>query len=89
MIRLNKKEKQAMGARLKAARDVAGLGVREVTFRLGVSSTNTVKGWENGSLPSEELRAEVAELYGRPERVLFAEYYAHIDAALALLEATA
>jgi hypothetical protein len=31
----------------------------------------------------------VAELYGRPERVLFAEYYAHIDAALALLEATA
>lgn len=88
MIRLTKKEKLAMGTRLRAARDVNGFGVREVACRMSVS-TSTVNGWEQGALPGEELRAQVATLYGRPETLLFAEYYAHIEAARALLEATA
>jgi transcriptional regulator with XRE-family HTH domain len=85
MIRLTKKEKQTMGARLKAARDVAGLGYREVAVRLG-TSTSTVQGWEQGAMPGPAFRRALAELYGRPEEVLFAEYFARLEAARALLE---
>jgi transcriptional regulator with XRE-family HTH domain len=88
VIQLTKKQKSTMGARLRAARDVAGLGVRDVACRLGVS-TSTVNGWENGALPGEDLRAQIADLYGRPEQLLFAEYYARIEAARALLAPTA
>lgn len=88
MIRLTKKEKQAMGRRLKAARDVAGLGLRDVVCKLG-TSTSTVQGWEEGAFPGPAFRAQLAQLYGRPQELLWTEYYAHIEAARALLEATA
>jgi transcriptional regulator with XRE-family HTH domain len=85
MIRLNKKEKQTMGARLKAARDVAGLGLRDVACKLG-TSTSTVQGWEEGAFPGPAFRAQLAELYGRPQEVLFAEYFTRLARLEALLE---
>ena len=76
-----------MGDRLRAARTVAGITTREVAAATGRSKT-AVEAWErHGYLPPPPARAVLAEMYRYPESVLFAEYAAHIDAALALLPA--
>ncbi|HEY2300334.1 MAG TPA: helix-turn-helix transcriptional regulator [Acidimicrobiales bacterium] len=84
-FRLTPDERTVMGERLHAARKLAGLTLREVAATAGVS-TNTVDSWEHGSLPSlPAMRALLAELYGQPQEVLFAEHETKMEAARALL----
>jgi transcriptional regulator with XRE-family HTH domain len=84
MIRLTRDERASQGDRLKAARDVAGLTMRGVAYKLGVS-VNAVTEYEHGSTPPAERRAILADLYGIDEEVLFCEWHARMDAARALL----
>ncbi|HEY2300796.1 MAG TPA: helix-turn-helix transcriptional regulator [Acidimicrobiales bacterium] len=83
-FRLNRDERTAMGDRLRAARHVADLTLRQVATATAVS-VNAVDQWEHGALPGPELRAVLAELYGQPETVLFAEHETKMEAARALL----
>lgn len=87
MIRLSKKDRLQMGARVRAGRDAAGLSIREVAEKMG-RAPNAVEGWEHGSLPRPETRAQLAELYGVDERALFIEYHAKVEQARALLGLT-
>jgi transcriptional regulator with XRE-family HTH domain len=83
-LRLTRAERATMGDRLRAARHVAGLTLREVADTAGVS-VNAVEQWEHGSLPQPTLRAGLAQLYGQPEELLFAEHETKMEAARALL----
>jgi transcriptional regulator with XRE-family HTH domain len=73
-----------MGERLGAARLVAGLTIRQVATDIGVNH-NSVEAWERGSVPAEEIRAQLAALYEVDEDVLFAEVAARLGAARDLL----
>ncbi len=77
MFRLDKAERAVMGERVRAARHLSGLTLRQVADKTGVT-TNAVVSWEQGTLPRPELRATVADLYQLPEVKLFAEYFAHL-----------
>jgi transcriptional regulator with XRE-family HTH domain len=83
-LRLSKAERDAMGERVRAARSVSGLTLRDVAADLGVS-TNSVSQWEHGALPSPAKRAELAHLYDVAEARLFAEYFALVEEARAIL----
>ena len=83
-FRLTADERSALGDRLRMARNLANLTVRAVAGKFGVS-TNTVHHWEHGGLPSDELRPQIAALYGVDEDVLFAEHESRVAAARALL----
>ncbi|HEY2304191.1 MAG TPA: helix-turn-helix domain-containing protein [Acidimicrobiales bacterium] len=61
------------GNRLAAGRTEAGLTLQAVADRLGVSNS-VVAAWERGSVPDDDRRAALADLYGIGEAVLFAEY---------------
>ncbi|MBO0863488.1 MAG: helix-turn-helix transcriptional regulator [Mycobacterium sp.] len=84
--RLSEAERTAMAKRLKAARYMAELTMREAASRLGVNLTSITQ-WESGTLPVPKSRQRLAELYGVAETTLFAEVAAHIEAAKALLAA--
>jgi transcriptional regulator with XRE-family HTH domain len=84
-FRLTAEQKTAQGDRLRMARNLARLTVRDVAGRFGVS-LNTVHHWEHGGLPSDELRPLIAELYGVDERILFQEYEDRLEAARELLK---
>ena len=88
MVRLSNREKARMGQRVRAAREVAELGLRQVARQFSVS-TSTVSAWERGSVPAPEVRAQLADLYGVSEELLFSEYMVkratELDEARALL----
>jgi transcriptional regulator with XRE-family HTH domain len=71
-IRLDPAARQSMGARLKAARQLAGYTMRQIAEQRGVTPSAVLE-WEHGSLPSDGHRAALAELYGVSEQLLFAE----------------
>jgi transcriptional regulator with XRE-family HTH domain len=73
---------------MRAARELGGLSLPKVAQAVQVS-TNAVVQWEHGSLPSDDLRSAVAELYGVDEQTLFAEYEARLAANRALLRPSA
>ena len=83
-LRLTRDERTAMGERLRAARDVSGLSLRQIADATGVSFT-TVPEWEHGSLPRPDIRARLADLYDVDEDILFAEYESRVAAAKALI----
>ena len=84
--RLTSAERETMGDRVRAARCVAGLTIRDIGTDLGVTP-NSVSQWEHGSLPGAIHRAKLAKLLGFPETKLFAEHHAMITKARALIEA--
>jgi transcriptional regulator with XRE-family HTH domain len=85
LVRLSLIEKAQQGTRLKAAREVMGLTQAEAALKAGVSDV-TVQKWEAGSVPGDEARAKLAELYDVDEDTLFAEVAAHRRAAEQLLK---
>lgn len=85
-FRLTKAGRKAIGKRLRIARILAGLTVRGVAAELGASPTSVVQ-WEGGEvLPRPETRTRLAKLYKVPEKKLFAEEHARIDAMRELLD---
>ena len=83
--RLDGRLRPAQAERLRAARAVSGLTVREVAAKVGVC-TQSIEAWERGTVPMSHNRAALAELYGVAEGVLFAEHEATIAAAKSLLQ---
>jgi transcriptional regulator with XRE-family HTH domain len=82
--RLSKKDRAAMGRRLKAARQMSGKTIRGVAEELGAHVASITQ-WEAGSVPVAATRARLAELYGIDEKILFAEIEAKRQAAVELL----
>jgi transcriptional regulator with XRE-family HTH domain len=82
--RITKANKQAISARLEAARWLAEMSMREVARVIGVSPP-AVAGWEHGVLPEPPHRAALAELYEIDEAILFAEVESRLTAARELL----
>jgi len=70
---------------MRAAREVGGYSLPQVSKKLGVTSNSVVQ-WERGSIPNDELRPAIAALYGVDEQILFHEYEARMAANRALLE---
>lgn len=83
-LRLTTVERTAMGERLRAARDLSGLSLRQIADAIGVSFSS-VQEWERGSLPGAEIRSRLAELYAVDGDILFAEFEARVAAAKALI----
>lgn len=87
--RLSAAQRQALGERLKAHRELAGLYLHQVAEATGYTP-RTVMNWERGYVPNElGTRVRLAELYGRPEPELFAEVYAYRANLQAIVRASA
>jgi transcriptional regulator with XRE-family HTH domain len=87
-LELSADERRRMGDRLRAARWAANLTQQQVADAVGRSRT-AARYWEReGFLPNDpKIRAALARVLDQPERVLFAEYFAHVDAVTDLLAA--
>lgn len=84
---LSARERQAMGRRLSAARQVAGYSAEGLAQALGYRSASAVWPWERGRLPRARAREKLAALLGVEEAVLFAELLAKHSAKVAEEEA--
>jgi transcriptional regulator with XRE-family HTH domain len=82
---LTEADRRLMGARLKAARALTGLSMRQIAERLGVSKTSVVQ-WENGILPVARTRHRLARLLRQPERKIWAEEAARLDGLRQLVD---
>ena len=83
--RLTVSDRIAMGERVRAARYVAQLSMRELGIKCGVS-LHTVQNWERGSVPRDAIiRGRVCDVLGVDEGVLFAEWVAIKDQARAVI----
>jgi transcriptional regulator with XRE-family HTH domain len=86
--RLSKKDRAAMGRRLKAAREMSNKTIRGVAKELGVHMASVTQ-WESGSVPVLATRTRLAEVYGIDEKILFAEIEARRQAAMEMLTRSA
>jgi transcriptional regulator with XRE-family HTH domain len=78
-------DRMAMGERLRAARYVAELSIRELAEKLKVSA-HTVQNWERGQIPRDpRTRAELCEVLNVDEAMVFAEFFAKIEEARAVI----
>ena len=74
-----------MGERVRAARYVTGLSMRELAVKCGVS-LHTVQNWERGSVPRDAtIRERLCAVLGVEEGILFAEWVAITDHAWAVI----
>jgi transcriptional regulator with XRE-family HTH domain len=80
-------ERMTMGDRLRAARFVAELTIRAVAQKLSVSP-HTVQNWERGQIPRDpDLRGRLCDLLKVDEHMVFAEFFAKIEEARAVITA--
>jgi transcriptional regulator with XRE-family HTH domain len=78
-------ERMVMGERLRAARFVSEMTIRAVAGKVGVSP-HTVQNWERGQVPRDPVaRATLCELLKVDETKVFAEYFAKIEEARAVI----
>lgn len=77
----------AMGERLRAARYVAEMSIRELAEKLGVSP-HTVQNWERGQIPRDpRMRGVLCDTLNVDEAMVFAEFFAKIEEARAVIRA--
>jgi transcriptional regulator with XRE-family HTH domain len=82
---LSLEDRMLMGERLRAARYVAQLSIRELSEKLAVSP-HTVQNWERGQVPRDPRhRAILCDALNVDETMVFAEYFAKIEEARAVI----
>jgi transcriptional regulator with XRE-family HTH domain len=89
-LRLSLSQREEIGDRLRAARDLAHLTQAQAAAKAGISR-NRISLYERGQqLPQDpDLRVKLAELYGVDVVDLFREYYAAEAEARALITRSA
>jgi transcriptional regulator with XRE-family HTH domain len=74
-----------MGGRLSAARYRKRISLRDVAREIGVTPGSVDK-WERGSIPTPDKRDALAVLLGVKESKVWAEFFAALNARVALLD---